>query len=83
MFSTLLMYLSAIFYTIDVYSETVQTLFLLNPIYLFILYFRMIVMEAVIPGAWFHLLLAADTALAFGIGCWIYKKYNTRFLYYL
>ena len=82
-FSQLLMYLSAIFYTIDGYSETVQKLFLLNPIYLFIWYFRKIVIEATIPSVWFHLLLAADAALAFGIGYWIYKKYNTRFLYYL
>ncbi len=82
-FSQLLMYLSAIFYTIDGYSETVRKLFLLNPIYLFIRYFRKIVIEAAIPSVWFHLLLAADAALAFGIGYWMYKKYNTRFLYYL
>ena len=82
-FSQLLMYLSAIFYTIDGYSETVRKLFLLNPLYLFIRYFRKIVIEATIPSVWFHLLLAADAALAFGIGYWMYKKYNTRFLYYL
>lgn len=36
----LLMYLSAIFYRIDGYSQTVQYLFLLNPVYLFIRYFQ-------------------------------------------
>jgi len=82
-FTQLLMYLSAIFYTIDGYSETVQKLFLLNPLYLFIRYFRKIVIEATIPSVWFHLLLLADAALAFAVGAWIYKKYNTRFLYYL
>ena len=35
-FTMLLMYMSAIFYTIDGYSYNVQCLFLLNPIYLFI-----------------------------------------------
>lgn len=82
-FTMLLMYMSAIFYTIDQYSYTVQCLFLLNPVYLFIRYFRKIVIEATIPTVWFHLLMAADVLIVVGIGCWMYKKYNTRFLYYV
>lgn len=82
-FTQLLMYMSAIFYTIDHYSSNVQCLFLVNPIYLFIRYFRKIVIEATIPTIWFHLLMAADVLIVLGIGCWIYKKYNHRFLYYV
>lgn len=82
-FTQLLMYMSAIFYTIDHYSYNAQCLFLLNPIYLFIRYFRKIVIEATIPTIWFHLLMAADVAIVLGIGCWMYKKYNTKFLYYV
>ena len=82
-FTQLLMYLSAIFYTIDGYSHTVRCLFLLNPMYLFIRYFRKIVIEATVPSMWFHLLMLADALLALGIGCWMYKKYNTKFLYYV
>lgn len=82
-FTQLLMYMSAIFYTINSYSYTVQCLFLLNPLYLFIRYFRKIVIEATIPTIWFHLLMLADVIIVFGIGCWMYKKYNTRFLYYV
>ena len=82
-FTMLLMYMSAIFYTIDSYSYTVQCAFLLNPVYLFIRYFRKIVIEATIPTIWFHLLMLADTAIVLGIGCWMYKKYNHRFLYYV
>ena len=82
-FTMLLMYMSAIFYTIDDYSPVVQNLFLLNPVYLFIRYFRKIVIEATIPTVWFHLLMAADVAIVLGLGCWMYKKYNTRFLYYV
>ena len=82
-FTMLLMYMSAIFYTIDNYSPMVQNLFLLNPVYLFIRYFRKIVIEATIPTVWFHLLMAADVAIVLGLGCWMYKKYNTRFLYYV
>ena len=82
-FTQLLMYMSAIFYTIDSYPPVTQHLFLLNPVYLFIRYFRKIVIEATIPTVWFHLLMLADVAIVLGIGCWMYKKYNTRFLYYV
>ena len=82
-FTTLLMYMSAIFYTIDRYNPAVQNVFLLNPVYLFIRYFRKIVIEMTIPSVWFHLLMLADTLIAVGIGCWMYKKYNHRFLYYV
>ena len=82
-FTQLLMYLSAIFYTIDQYPYTVQCLFLLNPVYLHIRYFRKIVIDGEIPTIWFHLLMLAYVAVVLGIGCWMYKKYNTRFLYYV
>lgn len=82
-FTQLLMYMSAIFYTIDQYSETVQCLFLLNPIYLFIRYFRKIVIDGTVPSVEFHLLMMLYTVAALGIGCLIYKKNNTKFLYYV
>ncbi len=82
-FTMLLMYMSAIFYRIDTYSYKAQCAFLLNPIYLFIRYFRKIVLEATIPTIQFHLLLLADVCIVFGLGCWMYKKYNHRFLYYV
>lgn len=82
-FTQLLMYMSAIFYTIDKYDPIMQNLFLLNPVYLFIRYFRKIVIESAVPTVWFHLLMAADVIIVLCLGCWIYKKYNTRFLYYV
>lgn len=82
-FTMLLMYMSAIFYTIDGYTYTVQCIFLLNPVYLFIRYFRKIVIEATIPTVWFHLLMLADVVIVLGLGCWMYKKYNHKFLYYV
>ena len=82
-FTMLLMYMSAIFYTIDGYSYEVQCLFLANPVYLFIRYFRKIVIEATIPTIWFHLLMGMDVIIVLGLGCWIYKKYNHKFLYYV
>lgn len=82
-FTQLLMYMSAIFYTIDAYPAWVQNAFLLNPVYLFIRYFRKIVIDGAIPSVWFHLLMLADVIIVFAVGCWMYKKYNQRFLYYV
>ena len=82
-FLQLLMYMSAIFYSIDTYEPMIRNLFLLNPIYLFIRYFRKIVIEATIPSVWFHLLMLADVVIVLGLGCLIYKKNNTKFLYYV
>lgn len=82
-FTQLLMYMSAIFYYIDSYSPRQQSFFLFNPVYLFIKYFRSIVIDAAVPSPQLHLLIAADVAVALGLGSWMYKKYNTRFLYYV
>ena len=82
-FTRLLMYMSAIFYSIETYPAHVRNLFLLNPVYLFIRYFRKIVIEDTNPTARFHLLMLADAAIVLGLGCLMYKKYNTRFLYYV
>lgn len=79
----LVMYMSAIFYDVNRYPVDVQCLFLLNPIYVFISYFRTIVIDAAIPSPVIHLLILLYTGLALGIGCWMYKKYNRRFLYYV
>ena len=82
-FTQLLMYMSAVFYSIDPFSPMVRNLFLLNPVYLHIRYFRKIVLENTVPSVWFHLLMLADVLIVLGIGCWMYKKYNTKFLYYV
>ena len=82
-FTLLLMYMSAIFYTIDSFSPRAQQLFLLNPVHYYIRYFRKIVLEGVVPGISFHLLGALYALLAFAIGAYIYKKKNHDFLYYV
>ena len=82
-FIQLLLYMSAIFYTVDHYSPLVQKMFYLNPMYVFIFYFRSIVINNTIPSVEVHLLILLYAALFFLAGCWMYKKYNTRFLYYV
>ncbi|MBR3874034.1 MAG: ABC transporter permease [Clostridia bacterium] len=82
-FTLLLMYMSAIFYTVDSYSPAIQNLFLLNPVYCAIKYVRLVVLDGVIPGIMLHLLLLSYAALALFCGGMMYKKKNHKFLYYV
>ena len=82
-FAQLLMYASAIFYTTDGFSPTLQALLHGNPVYLCITYFRQIVLYGTVPALWFHLLMLGFGLLSVGLGWLIYKKNNHRFLYYL
>lgn len=82
-FTMLLQYMSAIFYTLDAFSPTVQKLFYVNPVYCYIKYFRVVVLDGVLPGVELHVLCALHAMLVVFIGGWIYKKYNHKFLYYI
>ena len=82
-FLRLLMYCSAIFYTVDRYAPEVQRVFLVNPVYLFIKYFRNIIIGPSVPSLSFHLLMLGHTVAVLTVGSIMYKKFNTRFLYYV
>lgn len=82
-FLTLLTYVSAIFYTIDQFSATIQSLFLLNPVYCYISYFRIIAIDSTIPSFGLHALCAFYAVAALVAGAVVYKKCNHKFLYYV
>ncbi len=82
-FLTLLMYLSAIFYTVEMFPEDVQRLFLLNPVYCYIKFFRVAVIDGVFPPTEVTGLCVLYAALSIAVGAFIYKKKNHQFLYYV
>ena len=82
-FTMLLMYCSAIFYPVDVLSPDLQRMFVWNPVYRHIAYFREIVLGGSVPTVETHLALAGFAAAAFLSGAFVYKRYNTKFLYYV
>ena len=82
-FLQLLMYGSAIFYTVDGFSPGMQLAFSLNPVYRHIDYFREIVLGGVVPSLETHLVLAGFALAALLAGVFMYKHYNTKFLYYV
>ena len=82
-FTLLLMYMSAIFYTTDSFPAWVQRVFLINPVYCNIKYVRVIFLDGNLPSLAFHLLLLGYGIAALVIGGLIYKKNNQKFLYYV
>lgn len=81
-FLTLLTYMSAVFYYVDRFGDRAR-LFLLNPVYTYIKYFRVVMIDGMIPSVSYHMLCAFYALLFLAIGCWVYKKYNHQFLYYV
>lgn len=82
-FTLLLMYLSAIFYQVERFPENVQRLFLINPVYVFIKYFRIIVIDGNIPSLAFNMMPIGWAIGALLIGIWFYKINDQRFMYYV
>ena len=82
-FLLLLNYVSAIFYPITIVPKETRWMFYLNPVYVFIRYFRVVMIECKVPAIELHALILFDTLVALALGCWIYKKYNHEFLYYV
>ena len=82
-FLTLLNYVSAIFYPITIIPEKFRWLFLLNPVYDYINYFRVVVIDGAIPSINHHVLCFGYAVLFLAIGCVVYKKCDHEFLYYV
>ena len=82
-FLMLVMYGSAIFYPVTNLSPKLQVILAINPVYRHIEYFRQVVLEGVIPSWDMHLTLMAFAALVIIVGGWMYKRFNTKFLYYV
>jgi len=82
-FTMLLMYLSAIFYQVESFPVALQRLFLMNPVYVYIKFFRVIVIDGHTPSIEFFLLSMFYALVVNLLGAVIYRKYNNRFLYYV
>ncbi len=81
-FTTALMYATPIFYTPNILGSKAWVL-KINPLYYYVTYFRSVVIDGIIPSLEFHAIMLGFSATLFAIGCWMYKKYNYKFLYYV
>lgn len=76
-------YVSAVFYSISSFSINAQKLFLCNPLYCYIEYFREIVIYNKIPSLGLHLLCFIYGVIFLGIGILVYKKNRKKIFYNL
>ncbi|MBQ7678473.1 MAG: ABC transporter permease [Butyrivibrio sp.] len=82
-FLRLLNYVCAIFYQVDRFPKRYHNLFLLNPVYVVIKYFRLIVIDEKIPSTQYQVLCAGYAIFFLILGCWTYNHYKNEFIYYL
>lgn len=77
-----ILYLSAVFYRVDMFNDFAKALFYLNPIYTYITYFRSVIINNAVPDLRLHLLCAGYAVEMLLIGILVYKKNSSRFVYY-
>jgi ABC-2 type transport system permease protein len=82
-FTTLLHYLSAIFYPVSRFPDHIAWLFNLNPVYTYISYMRKLILYQQIPSLQHALLCLSYTGLALGIGGWMYYRNHRKYVYQL
>lgn len=78
----MLVYVSAIFYRIDMFQEHMQKYFYLNPVYSYIDYFRTIIMEKTFPEWYVQVLCLVFPIVFMVIGKIVYKVYDKKFAFY-
>lgn len=82
-FNRLLYYCSAIFWTIDRIPERLQPIFQLNPVFDFIDYVRIVIINGEIPGLDCHLFLLEYAAIFLLFGVIVYRCSRNKFIFYL
>lgn len=83
MFTSVLIYFSAIFYRTDRFPEKYRLLFYYNPVYSYISWFRAIIIENRIPNLWESMFCLAYAAAFMCFGWAAYRVNSNRFVYYL
>ena len=81
-FTQLIMWVSAIFYSTSDFDENIRKIFLINPLYAFISYFRSVILDGTVPTIGSHCVILGYTMAVLLAGAFTYKKYNHEFLYY-
>lgn len=82
-FTSVWMYLSAIFYTIDILPKGLQNVVLYNPLYQYITFFRKIVIDGVYPGLLDNIVCMGYAIVTLLIGILIFNKKQDKFILHI
>ena len=80
---TILNYFTPIFYSISILPETLQNIFKLNPLYIYINATREIILNATAPTPLYLLVCFLSGFGMMVIGAYIFKRKQNKFIYYL
>ncbi len=80
---TILNYFTPIFYSITILPESLQSIFKLNPLYLYINSMREIILFSRMPSPLYLLACFASAAVGLLIGLIVFKKKQDKFIYYI
>ena len=86
LYSVLIMvwtYFTPIFYPITIIPEQYRWLMYLNPMYHYIEYFRMLILEGVFPGLELHLYCGLIGVVFLGLGLLTFYKKQDKFILYI
>ncbi|MCL1805754.1 MAG: ABC transporter permease [Clostridiales bacterium] len=81
-FTTLLMYLTPLFYPAEILPRRVLTLIGLNPMYHFVDYFRSLALRGVVPGLWANMVCFAFSMAALCCGVYVFMANQDRYYLY-
>lgn len=82
-FTTAWMYLSAIFYSITIIPKALLPVIQWNPLYLFITFFRQVIMEGTFPSMQTNLVCMAFSLGALFLGLFTFAKVQDKFILHI
>lgn len=82
-FLTVLSYFSALFYPAEIIPQQYQVFLQFNPVYLFIEYFRELMLYGRIPGITLNILCIAHCVLVLTLGYYTFKRSENKFILYI
>lgn len=80
---TMLNYLTPIFYPVDILPGFIRSILMLNPLYIYINYFRDLTLYGIVPGLLENAAGAAYAVLALFIGAYVFMRQQDKFILYL
>lgn len=81
--STLWQYLTPTFYPVDIIPEAWLPIYKLNPMYQFITFLRSILLDGMAPAAELYVGCFVSAFAMFGIGFWVFRRNQDKFVMYL
>lgn len=79
---TLLIYLTPIFYPVEILPEWVQKVVGLNPLYHFVSYFRSVALYGIIPDLWSNIVCVGFAAAALCLGLYVVMTQQDKYILY-